>query len=964
MKAPLLLLLVTGLLLLPLGLKSQGPTYQCQEDQNTLIRDEFSSFTQRRSGHLWLGASEEIWAFDGAKLHPRVGSEDSLLRACSALFTDHEDQIWAGFANGAIAQTNKAGLLVAWMPEEGWPQARITAFAEDKDGRIWIGTYGEGVYCYTQNRLYQFGREDGMQSSDIYALVSDATGNVWAGTDAGVHQLSWTGSTKNINVFDSDNGLPDNIVTSILPRQNGELWLGTYEGGVIRAINDGKTLHFTQVPNWSGGSISSISEVDDRKLWVGTKNKGIRIYDISANSWLPAEATRKLPQRIIKLFCDQEGLLWILSRDHGLCRVQTRLAIWDHMPISPQALTIDRHDELWIGSTDGLSKISTKNPQLEKIQLGRKLNIISLYCDQYDRIWVGTFGEGLYLYYPQENRLEIVDEEAGITNGSILAISGRNDTLWLATLGGVFYTTLQKSIDPKRKIFKQPVGSNGLGTDFLYSVYPDSRGRIWFGTDGHGISCLYPNGHFIKFEESSEGTPLRSVYGIAEDALGRIWISADEQNIFIIDNDSLSPPPFEMTFNPNEIPNLSTEGQGNIAIAHRRGLAIFDVRSEELIDYHHLSETFTFQPVLNADFLAPEGQLWVAGTEELILYDAFQKTYRQQPSVSITELGVNLEAFDFNNQSTLSAEENNLVFYYAGVWLSDPEEVLFQYRLKGFDQNWITTRDQQAVYSNLPSGDYVFEVRATQNNTFRTGFSTATYAFRIEKPIYLQAWFILCSLLALMLISRQLLRRRELRLQKEALLLKDKVESQYETLKSQINPHFLFNSFNTLVTLIEEKPNSAVTYVEKLADFYRSILQYREQDTVSIEEEIRIVKDYHFLLCQRYEDNLQLEIAELPKEAHLPPLVLQMLVENAVKHNVISSYRPLEIKIYQQGQYIVIENKIQAKINNMPSTGFGLQNIKNRYALVSPLQVRLERTEEVYKVAVPYLSGNNHLLAN
>lgn len=960
MKQQVVIPLLLAILLQSLLLLGQGQSYQCQEDQNILIRADFTTFTQSKSGFLWLGSSDEIWAYDGTNLHPKLRAQDSLLRASTALFTDSKDQVWAGFANGAIACTNQLGFIQPWLLEEGWPQARITAFAEDAAGRIWIGTYGEGVYCYTRERLYQFGREDGMESSDIYTLVADQAGNIWAGTDAGVHLLDWTKQEKQISVFDSDDGLPDNIITSIQPRENGELWLGTYEGGLIKGSYENEELEFERIQDWPGGIISSISEVDQRTLWVGTKNQGIRLYDIQSGIWLPEQDTRKLPQRIIKLYFDQEGLLWILSRDHGLCRIQTRLAVWDKLPLSPQALAVDRQNQLWIGSANGLDRYTPRSAQLETIKLSRRLNIISLYCDAQDRIWVGTFGEGLFVYYPKQQRLQQIREEAGLTNGSILAITGRDSTIWLATLGGVFTTKLEQERDAGKITFQQPLGSALLGTDFLYCVYPDGRGRVWFGTDGHGISCLHPDGQVSAYQESADGTPIRSVYGITEDTLGRIWISTDEQHIFMIDDAGLHRPPFELALSPNEIANLATDGQGNITIAHRRGLAVFDVQTEELIDYHHLSETFTFQPVLNASCRSPKGQLWLAGTGELLRYEAFQNTYRQQPTMSINHVSVNLEPFDLQAQDILKAKENNLVFHYAGVWLGDPEEVQFQYRLRGFDPTWITTKDRQAVYSNLPPGEYQFELRGTQNNSFQPDHSIASSSFRIKWPIYLQPWFIVSTALILFLISRHFLRQRELRLQKEALLLKDKVESQYETLKSQINPHFLFNSFNTLVTLIEEKPSKAVTYVEKLSDFYRSILQYREQDTVSIQEEIRIVKDYHFLLRQRYDDNLKLNISPLPKEAYLPPLVLQMLVENAVKHNIISSSRPLSIDIYQEDQFIVVKNSIQAKLTKIPSTGFGLQNIKNRYALVSPKKVKLERENGVFKVAIPYLSSTEN----
>ncbi|MCB9040652.1 MAG: histidine kinase [Lewinellaceae bacterium] len=153
-------------------------------------------------------------------------------------------------------------------------------------------------------------------------------------------------------------------------------------------------------------------------------------------------------------------------------------------------------------------------------------------------------------------------------------------------------------------------------------------------------------------------------------------------------------------------------------------------------------------------------------------------------------------------------------------------------------------------------------------------------------------------------------------------------------MKSQINPHFLFNSFNTLITIIEENPEIAVEFVEKLSDFYRSILQYREMEVISLREEVVLVQNYAFLLKKRFGDSLSLTVHHNEEQAYIAPLTLQILVENAVKHNIISKSRPLNIEICAGGEYITVRNNLQKKIAMELSTGFGLQSIVNRYALL------------------------------
>jgi LytS/YehU family sensor histidine kinase len=193
-------------------------------------------------------------------------------------------------------------------------------------------------------------------------------------------------------------------------------------------------------------------------------------------------------------------------------------------------------------------------------------------------------------------------------------------------------------------------------------------------------------------------------------------------------------------------------------------------------------------------------------------------------------------------------------------------------------------------------------------------------------------------------------------MEKQASLQRRQIESQLQTLKAQINPHFLFNSFNTLVAVIEEDPEAAVEYVEHLSDFYRSILQYREKNLIPLREEIEIVNSYAHILRRRYGAALRIQLPDTTPDVWVVPLVLQILVENAVKHNVISERKPLQINIRMQDVHsIVVENTLQEKQISEDSTGFGLQSIISRYALLCDRPVSVGQTTELFYVIIPAL---------
>lgn len=189
-------------------------------------------------------------------------------------------------------------------------------------------------------------------------------------------------------------------------------------------------------------------------------------------------------------------------------------------------------------------------------------------------------------------------------------------------------------------------------------------------------------------------------------------------------------------------------------------------------------------------------------------------------------------------------------------------------------------------------------------------------------------------------------------------LARENVQSQLEVLKSQLDPHFLFNSLNTLAALIDDQNAPAQQYLERLSDVYRYVLVSRNKNTVPLEEEIAFLDAYVYLNKTRFRENLQVE-KRLTPEAHLQfitPLSLQMLVENAIKHNVVSKDKPLTIRIQQNAEYLVVENNIQEKTMLEKSTRVGLQNIINRYSLLTDRHVEITRTGGLFTVKLPMLS--------
>ncbi|TDP59311.1 2TM domain-containing protein [Flavobacterium dankookense] len=193
---------------------------------------------------------------------------------------------------------------------------------------------------------------------------------------------------------------------------------------------------------------------------------------------------------------------------------------------------------------------------------------------------------------------------------------------------------------------------------------------------------------------------------------------------------------------------------------------------------------------------------------------------------------------------------------------------------------------------------------------------------------------------------------------KEQKVIAGTASAKFESLKNQIDPHFLFNSLNVLSSLIEENPDNAQRFTTSLSKIYRYVLEQKDKELVPVEEELQFAKTYMNLLKMRFENSISYE---LPTdfdnlEAKVVPLSLQLLLENTIKHNVVSEQKPLHIKIYIENNYLIIENNLQKKEVLQDRKGVGLQNIVNRYALISERKVLVEETSEVFKVKIPILT--------
>ncbi len=194
----------------------------------------------------------------------------------------------------------------------------------------------------------------------------------------------------------------------------------------------------------------------------------------------------------------------------------------------------------------------------------------------------------------------------------------------------------------------------------------------------------------------------------------------------------------------------------------------------------------------------------------------------------------------------------------------------------------------------------------------------------------------------------------------EEKLKREILSAEFETLKSQVNPHFLFNNLTALTSLVYKDQDKAAQFIGQLADVYRYVLDFQEKEVVDLFTEKKLLNSVAYLYRIRHENSLQLEI-NVPdeKNKYIIPMALQMLLENAIKHNTLSALKPLIVQINMEEDYIVMKNNLQLKTAILHSNKLGINNIQSRYSHLTDKKVIIKKTEDYYLVKLPLLNNKS-----
>ncbi|MEP6733979.1 MAG: two-component regulator propeller domain-containing protein [Chryseolinea sp.] len=739
---------------------------------------------QDRDGFMWFGTNRGLFQFDGSNTK-RYDLTDSLPdNFVSAIGQDSTGRIWTGHRNGQLAYIER-GRVFQFDPGEGSSTNEVSDILFDRRGNLWFSTLNDGIYYYSDLRLFRLDEADGMPDLFVYDLMEDPRGNIWAGTDGGVAICTLKDKKVSINVLNSKRGLADNIVKKLIIDKDNIIWMGTEDAGVI-SYNPvtGRTTSMVK-EGWNFGALTDFIILKDQ-VWITSLQSGLVVYNKKTKRSRVYQSVNGFDFKSIRsLMTDFEGNIWIGSKS-GITRtlgdkIDFVESFEPFKNTNVLALTTDKSNNLWFSTGDGLFK--QKLDETGEKKLDRPLlhtpfqgnTAISMYTDSAGYVWAGLYGEGVLRIDPITGSIRHLYSE--LMNGNVLSISGHGNTVWLATLGG------GTKITCKGKDLKiENIGrKDGLVSDYIYQVFMDSQGRVWFATDGKGAGMLDAAG-FHHFEK---GLASKVVYGFAEDRNHTIWANVQGEGLFRFDKDSFKPLVTETPLRDKNVNCFSADKFGNLIIMHDLGIDIYDAVKNKI---RYMGDEVGIKdksPNLNALTTDAIGRIYVGTDKGIVRYADLSDNVPSMPKAVIGSMKVldkqvditmgNLD-FDYN--------QNSITIQYLGFWYQNPFNLNFQYKLENYDRDWIETRDRSSTYSNLPPGSYTFKLKVSDTEDFNDA-KEVKFDFIVRPPFWKTAWFYVFIGAALLVGGSSYVRYRERKLIEDKRILEEKVHERTLEIQKQ-----------------------------------------------------------------------------------------------------------------------------------------------------------------------------------
>jgi ligand-binding sensor domain-containing protein len=937
--------------------------------------------------NIWAFTGDEILLynkntqkFDGFSYKEFLKPEDKSSKGqkVKALFAfvekDKNNIFWICTQRGLVRFNPKTKELKAFLNRSSDKSSIshdfISSFFEDKQGRLWFGT-ANGLNRFNPSSE-NFSRIETLigpsSSSFIDAILEDKLGNIWTMnriSQSDGYSLNYLNikSQKLVqiesNPQDMNSVLANVFYDSYIDKQGG-FWVGSFGGGVSRYAPFQKK--FELIANQPGNDNSidgnsswAISEDPQGKLWLALYQGGLDCLDPvtgkiihyrkKIESFLKAQNLTYL-----SVVCDKYNHSWVGVVGFGVISVDVNTGAVKHYQNIP-------------GDSSSLSANS----------------MLSMTSDHKGNILITYGDKGFDVLDPKTGRVKnysnIQGNKNSLFNNTVRYMIETSDgNYWISHDGVIDF--MDNSSHKVTHYISRSKGGNGINAEKASCIFEDSRKNIWVGTHGGGLALFDPKKKNFKFWTEKNGLVNNVIYGILEDKNHQLWLSTNnglscfdqvtEKFTNYYANDGLQ----GSEFNSNAFYKSKS---GKMYFGGIYGITSF-IPEDIKPDLVPTRTIITGLQIFNKKVEV------LPFSKKNLLTDYSSKTIIVDGSHLYSH-----ENISYTDELVLNYQYKVFTFEFAALCFDMPERCTFMYKMEGFEDDWnLAGNRRYATYTNLPPGSYVFKVTAANADGIWNPEPVKIRVI-IKPPFYLTWWFISIEVMIVILLASTFIQAREKKLKRDKTKLEHKVklrtqelnnkneelvirniqiikqkeeiafqakqlqvemENQNQTseialLRSQVNPHFLFNTLNNIYSLVYQRSTEAPAAVMKLSDIMRYMLYDATTDRVQLEKEINYLKSFIELqqLRLKHKDFVLFEITGDPMGKVIAPMLLIPFIENAFKHGNKSVPSPgIIIQLNSAPGLLTFDVKNKKAFSSMKdsSGGIGLQNVKRRLALIYP----------------------------
>lgn len=655
-----------------------------------------------------------------------------------------------------------------------------------------------------ENPFFTLSTKQGLANDQIRAMVEDSHGNLWFGTwGGGVSR--YDGNT--LTTYSEKQGLVNNQVRTIIEDSRGNLWFGTNGGGVSQF--DGH--HFTSLTQKDGlpnNSILSIIEDNQSNIWFATYGGGIARFNI--NSFTSYSQKEGLAYRQVRAIIeDKNNDLWFGTEGGGVTKYdgQSFTTFTEKEGLSGKrvrAIVEDSHGALWFGTDGGgVSRYINDIFTTFTVNEGLANNTVwSIVEDKSGQLWFATEDGGVSRYNGKS--FTTFTKENGLAAKTILSmIEDQDGNMWFGSDGGGVSRYDGNS-------FTTFTVEDGLASNIIWSIFEDSAGTLWFGTDGGGISRF--NGKTFTTYTEKNGLASNYVYSITEDKKGNIWLGTEKglnylkltnngAKVSIVLNDQEQLPIF--FFGKQDGLKAEDFFSNSILIDHNNNMWLGGGKALTMLDLDKF-ELPVESPQVRINTLEVEEVFWD-------FHSSTQKEHALRFS-QIQYSGVE-DFYNLPKDLQLPYNLNDLTFHFSAIDWTAPHKIEYQYMLEGFDNSWSKlTKETKAQYRNIPYGTFSFKVRAI--GAAKTWTDTIDYKFTVHPPWWFTWWAILLfSFLFLVVVSIATHLRIKQVNKRQLEVHKARMNAELITKKNELFAH-VSHEFRTPLTLVIGPVNNILRHIK------------------------------------------------------------------------------------------------------------------------------------------------------